>query len=176
MTAYIVYAQIQPCLKLSLCTTFWVGFISSNFTYFQCGKVVQKDQNSKNNLIQRPPRLGLWDLTEIWDQIFGVISNHSPSQLLKSCCLSCKICGIHALFYGFNIPCLCCCCRPTWSTPAAWQQEPRVASRSANTSLHGTAGTAPRELCSCPHTAACAAVRPHTPAQASQGEDFQRCF
>lgn len=33
-----------------------------------------------------------------------------------------------------------------------------MASRSASTSLHGTAGTAPRELCSCPRTAVCAAV------------------
>lgn len=66
---------------------------------------------------------------------------------------------------GSNISSVCCCCcgRPTWSTPAAWPQELRAASRSASTSLRGTAGTARSGPCSCPPTAACAAVGPASP-------------
>lgn len=62
---------------------------------------------------------------------------------------------------GDAIPLLTCCSapRPISSTPAAWQPGRRAASRSASSSLPGTAGIAPRGHCSSPATAGCAAVR-----------------
>lgn len=63
---------------------------------------------------------------------------------------------------GHTLSCLltrCSAPRPISSTPAAWRPGHRAASKSASSSLPGTAGTAPRGHCSSPATAGCAAVR-----------------